>query len=58
MRRAVKEFRQTIVMVTHDPRAAAYSDQVVFLADGRIVDALVGPSADAIFDKMRDLGEV
>jgi putative ABC transport system ATP-binding protein len=57
MRRAVKEFQQTIVMVTHDPRAAAYADQVVFLADGRIVDSLHSPSADAILDKMRDLGE-
>ena len=57
MRRAVDEYQQTIVMVTHDPRAAAYADQVVFLADGRIVDALQSPSADAILDKMRKLGE-
>ena len=38
LRRAVDELGQTIVMVTHDPVAAAYADRVVFLADGRIVD--------------------
>ena len=43
MRRAVKEFGQTIVMVTHDPVAASYADRVVFLADGRIVDELDAP---------------
>ena len=37
MRRAVDEFGQTIVMVTHDPTAAAYADRIVFLADGQIV---------------------
>ncbi|MBA3728054.1 MAG: ABC transporter ATP-binding protein, partial [Actinobacteria bacterium] len=40
LRRAVDEFGQTIVMVTHDPSAAAYADRVVFLADGRIVDQM------------------
>ena len=40
MRDAVDEFGQTIVMVTHDPDAAAYADRVVFLADGRIVDEM------------------
>jgi putative ABC transport system ATP-binding protein len=56
MRRAVDEFGQTIVMVTHDPNAAAYADRVVFLADGRIVHELVDPTADAILDRMRQLG--
>ena len=56
MRRAVDEFGQTIVMVTHDPNAAAYADRVVFIADGRIVHELVDPTADAILDRMRQLG--
>jgi putative ABC transport system ATP-binding protein len=57
MRAAVDQFGQTIVMVTHDPNAAAHADRVVFLADGRIVDTLEAPTADAIFDKMRSLGD-
>ena len=56
MRKAVDEFQQTIVMVTHDPSAACYADRVVFLADGRIVDELLEPNPDAILDKMRKLG--
>jgi putative ABC transport system ATP-binding protein len=57
MRRAVREFGQTIVMVTHDPGAASYSDRVVFLADGKIVDEIVEPTTDAVLDKMRSLGD-
>ena len=38
---------QTIVMVTHDPGAAAYADRVLFLADGRIVDEMADPTAEA-----------
>ena len=56
MRQAVREFGQTIVMVTHDPVAAAYADRAVFLADGRIVDDLDQPTADSVFDRMRTLG--
>ena len=56
MRQAVDDLGQTIVMVTHEPTAAAYADRVVFLADGRIVDELVGPSADAVLDRMKRLG--
>ncbi|HEV2890001.1 MAG TPA: ABC transporter ATP-binding protein [Frankiaceae bacterium] len=55
MRRAVDELGQTIVMVTHDPVAAAYGDRVVFLADGRIVDDLADPTADAVLDRMKTL---
>ena len=55
--RRSSEFGQTIVMVTHDPIAAAYANRVVFLADGRIVDELRDPTADAVLDKMRGLGE-
>jgi putative ABC transport system ATP-binding protein len=56
MRQAVRELGQTIVMVTHDPVAAAYADRAVFLADGRIVDDLAAPTADSVFDRMRTLG--
>jgi putative ABC transport system ATP-binding protein len=56
MRQAVREFGQTIVMVTHDPVAASYADRAVFLADGRIVDDLDHPTADSVFDRMRTLG--
>ncbi len=56
MRQAVREFGQTIVMVTHDPVAASYSDRAVFLADGQIVDELVDPTADSVLDRMRTLG--
>jgi putative ABC transport system ATP-binding protein len=57
LRNAADEFDQTIVMVTHDPNAAARADRVVFLADGRIVSEIVAPTADAILDRMRALGE-
>jgi putative ABC transport system ATP-binding protein len=43
-------------MVTHDPNAAAYSDRVVFLADGQIVDDMAGPTADGIMDRMKQIG--
>ena len=54
-RRAVDDLGQTIVMVTHDPGAAAYADRVVFLADGRIVDELADPTADRVLDRMKSL---
>jgi putative ABC transport system ATP-binding protein len=54
---AAQTMNQTIVMVTHDPRAATYADSVLFLADGRIVDELASPTADAILDRVRSLGE-
>jgi len=57
MRQAVREFDQTIVMVTHDPVAASYSNKVVFLGDGRVVDALDDPTPDAVLGKMRRIGE-
>jgi putative ABC transport system ATP-binding protein len=56
MRKAVGEFGQTIVMVTHDPNAASYADRVVFLADGRVVDEMTEPTADRVLDRMKSLG--
>lgn len=55
LRYAVDAYAQTIVMVTHDPVAAGYADQVVFLADGRIVGSLDRPTPDRVLDAMRAL---
>jgi len=55
MRHAVDTFGQTIVMVTHDPVAAAYADRVIFLADGKIVDELLDPDAEQVIDEMKKL---
>src|SRR6266498_1574161 len=57
MRRSVDEFGQTIVMVTHDPTAAAYADHVLFLGDGRIVDEMADPTAEKVLDFMKLLGD-
>jgi putative ABC transport system ATP-binding protein len=57
MRQAVREFGQTIVMVTHDPVAASYANRAVFLADGRIVDEMANPTPEAILDRMKHFGE-
>ncbi len=55
MRRAVTEFGQTIVMVTHDPNAASYADRVIFLADGKVVDEISEPTAERVLDRMKRL---
>ncbi len=57
MRDAVDRLGQTIVMVTHDPTAASYADRVVFLADGKIVDAMEEPTAEKVLDRMKRFGE-
>lgn len=57
MQRAVSQYRQTIVMVTHDPVAASYADRVLFLADGRIVDELREPTTDSILATLRTSSE-
>jgi putative ABC transport system ATP-binding protein len=56
LRRSVREHGQTIVMVTHDPHAAAYADRVLFLADGRIVDESRDVTVPTVLDRMRTLG--
>ncbi len=56
MRGAVDDLGQTIVMVTHDPVAASYSDRVVFLVDGTITDEMADPTADQVIDKLKVLG--
>jgi len=56
LRSVVDDLGQTVVMVTHDPGAAAYADRVVFLADGAIVQELADPTRDRVLDIMRQLG--
>ena len=55
LRDSANQLGQTVVIVTHDPRAASYADRVVFLADGRIVDELREPTPDRILDRMKNL---
>jgi putative ABC transport system ATP-binding protein len=57
MRRAVDEMAQTIVMVTHDPVAASYAQRIVFLADGRIVDEMLQPTAELVLERMKKFGD-
>jgi putative ABC transport system ATP-binding protein len=58
LRRSVDDLGQTVVMVTHEPAAAAYADRVLFLADGRLVDELAAPTADGVLDRMKKLERV
>jgi putative ABC transport system ATP-binding protein len=53
----VRDLGQTVVMVTHDPIAAAYASRVLFLADGQIVSELMAPTRDSILDTMRRIGD-
>ncbi|MFF8595923.1 ABC transporter ATP-binding protein [Streptomyces sp. NPDC015220] len=53
LRDAVDNLGQTVVMVTHDPGAAAHSDLVLYLADGRIVDEMAHPTAQAVLERVR-----
>jgi putative ABC transport system ATP-binding protein len=56
LRSVVDDLGQTVVMVTHDPGAAAYADRVVFLVDGRIVEELVDPTRERVLEVMGRLG--
>ena len=53
LRASVDEMGQTIIIVTHDPAAAAYADRALFLADGRIVDEMADPTAERVLDQMK-----
>lgn len=55
LRTAVDDLGQTIVMVTHDPTAASYSDRVVFLADGRVADEITAPTTQSVLDRITSL---
>ena len=55
LRSAVKDHGQTIVMVTHDANAASHADRIVFLADGRIVDEMLEPTAERVLDRLKSL---
>jgi putative ABC transport system ATP-binding protein len=57
LRRAVDEFHQTIVMVSHDPVAASYADRIVFLTDGHVADEMTNPTASAVLDHLKKLSE-
>jgi len=56
LQRSAREYGQSIVMVTHDPSAAAYADRVVLLADGRLAGDLDHPDRDGVLDALRGLG--
>jgi putative ABC transport system ATP-binding protein len=53
LRHAVDDMGQTVVMVTHDARAASFADRVVFLADGRIVDEISAPTVEVVLDALK-----
>ena len=57
LREIVDNDGRTVVMVTHDPTAAAWADQVVLLADGRLAGTLDGPSADEVAERLAHLGD-
>jgi putative ABC transport system ATP-binding protein len=55
LHRSVRDFDQTVVMVTHDPTAASYADRVLFLADGTLQSELLDPTAESVLDAMKKL---
>ena len=60
LRRSVDEWGRTVVMVTHDPRMAAYADRIIFMKDGSVVDDTklgADKSADYLFERMETLVE-
>ena len=57
LRSSVDDLGQTVVMVTHDARAAAFAHRVLFLADGRLVHELIDPSQASVLDVMRSFGD-
>ena len=57
LQHAVRDLDQTVVMVTHDPVAAAHADRVLFLSDGDIVDEVADPTSDEVLEYMKKLGD-
>jgi putative ABC transport system ATP-binding protein len=57
LRQAVDQLSQTIVMVTHDPKAASTADRILFLADGRVVDEMRDPTPERVLERMKRFGE-
>jgi putative ABC transport system ATP-binding protein len=57
LRTSVQEWGQTVVMVTHDPVAASFSDRIVFLHDGRIADEMTSPTTEQVIDHMKRMGD-
>jgi putative ABC transport system ATP-binding protein len=57
LRRSVSDFGQTVIMVTHDPVAAGYTDRVVFLADGKVVDEMRDPTAERVLERMAQFAQ-
>jgi len=57
LRTSVREFGQTVVMVTHDAVAASYADRVLFLADGQVRGEMRAPTAESVLDYLKQTGE-
>ncbi len=55
LRVSAARYEQTILMVTHDPRAASWADRVIFLSDGRVVDEARGLDPDGILERIKNL---
>ena len=58
IRQAVDDYHQSVVMVTHDPRAASYADRVIFLVDGQVTREVLAPTTDRILDAIREVEAV
>ena len=62
LRDVSKQYNRTIIMVTHDPRIAAYADRIIFLKDGKVVDETLlekknGKSQSAVEKKIQEIGD-
>ena len=57
LRGTIDDGGRTLVMVTHDPSAAAWADRVVFMADGRLAGELVAPTAEQVAERLTHLGD-
>ena len=57
LKKAANEYQQTIVMVTHDPKAASYAQRIIFLDDGKVVDQLAKPTTEKVLNRLKQLGD-